>query len=138
MRGRLVVVLNRDETTLLAQERRKLSPTEEEAHGPKTDKEDFEYISNLVDVLFDIIPAIRDLRRKIVPRTESEANRGLASIDEARAVTAQAEVSVNATVKLVAANMQRARNLEREAQAMDQPKVTTMSKRLAKTIQRLQ
>ncbi len=138
IRTRLIVALAREETNLLTLERWKLSIIEEEEFGPKTTEEDLDFIHSTIEILFDVLPAIRGLRRGVILSAEPKPKYDIAGVDEAQTVTEETETTENATIELVEANLQQVRDVEREAEAMHQPRVTIVSKRLAKTVQRLE
>lgn len=129
-RNILTVALAEDEITVLTLERWQLSITEEQTFGPKTDEEDFEFLNSAVDLLFDILPAIRAIRRQTVLQAEFDSeSRGSDKPGVVPNVEVDAEVDAeaaeNATIELIDTNLQLARDLEREIQTMSQLSMPT-------------
>lgn len=138
----ITAILGTEEVAHLTMEKWLVMLGEEAEEGPYSDEQEIDVLRKTIEVLFDMLPAIRSVRRGYI--LSIEASESLESSTDGTKVTSIAKRSITDTDALIDKNLEQIAIIEKAAstQEVTSPeqdrKVKLFSRRVGKTRLRLE
>ena len=125
VRDEVATALAGDEVITLALGNWQRAVVEQVQNGENSDEKDMKFLADTVELLFDMLPSIRGLRREVVLKFEAKSSKSTVISLELPPAAAESYSSMD---DLTSANSDLPRNIEDMTQAADEPATARSSK----------